>query len=65
MTEQEKLAFELEIREKIAEEKRAKQREYMKAWRKKNSEYVKKYDRARRARMKMCSKEVSNDEQRD
>lgn len=64
MTEQEKLAFELEIREKIAEEKRVKQREYMKAWRKKNSEYVKKYDRARRARKKMC-KEVSNDEQRD
>lgn len=54
MTEQEKLAFELEIREKIAEEKRAKQREYMKAWRKKNSEYVKKYDCARRARMKIC-----------
>lgn len=62
MTEQEKLAFELEIREKIAEEKRAKQREYMKAWRKKNSEYVKSYDRARRARKKMCG-EVRTDEQ--
>lgn len=35
MTEQEKLAFELEIRQKAAEENRARQREYNARWRKK------------------------------
>lgn len=65
MTEQEKLAFELEIRKKVAEENRAKQRESKAKWREKNREYLRNYERARRARMKMCSKEVSNDEQRD
>lgn len=65
MTEQEKLAFELEIRKKVAEENRAKQRESKAKWREKNREYLRNYERARRARMKMCCKEVSNNEQRD
>ena len=39
MTEQEKLAFELEIRQKVAEENRAKQRESKARWREKNREY--------------------------
>lgn len=62
MTEQEKLAFELEIREKIAEENRAKRRESKARWREKNREYLRNYARAYRARKKMCG-EVRTDEQ--
>lgn len=41
MNEQEKTAFELEIRQKIADEERAKQRSYKAEWRKKNPDKVK------------------------
>lgn len=61
MTEQEKLAFELEIRERVAEENRAKRRESKAKWREKNREYLRNYERARRARKKMCG-EVKTDE---
>ncbi len=64
MTEQEKLAIEHEIRQRVAEENRAKQREYNARWREKNREYLRNYERARRARKKMC-KEVSEDERND
>lgn len=64
MTEQEKLAFELEIRKKVAEENRAKQREAKAKWREKNREYLRNYERARRARIKMC-KEVKEDGRSD
>lgn len=64
MTEQEKLAFELEIRKKVAEENRAKQREAKAKWREKNREYLQNYERARRARIKMC-KEVKEDGRSD
>lgn len=61
MTEQEKLAFELKIREKIAEENRAKRRESKARWREKNREYLRNYARAYRVRKKMCG-EVRTDE---
>lgn len=55
MIEQEKLAFELEIRKKVAEENRAKQREAKARWREKNREYLRNCERARRARTKASS----------
>ena len=48
MTEQEKLAFELEIRQKVAEENRAKQRESKARWREKNREYLRACEHYRR-----------------
>lgn len=54
MTEQERIAFELEIRNKIAEEKRAKQREYKAKWREKNREHIRQYNKAYRVRQKLC-----------
>lgn len=48
MTEQEKLAFELEIRQKVAEENRAKQRESKARWREKNREYLRVREQYRR-----------------
>lgn len=48
MTEQEKLAFELAIRQKVAEENRAKQRESKARWREKNREYLRACEHYRR-----------------
>lgn len=60
MTEQEKDAFEKEIREKIAEEKRATQRAYKAEWREKNREHIRHYNRVYWVKQKLC-REVQND----
>lgn len=52
MTEQEKLDFEHEIRDRIAEENRAKQRAYKAKWREQNREHLREYERLRRLRNK-------------
>lgn len=61
MTEQEKIAFENEVREKFIEEQRAKRRAYRAKWREKNREAIRAYDREYR-RKKLC-KEVEHDGQ--
>lgn len=48
MNEQEKAAFEKEIREKIAEENREKNRIYKAKWRERNREHIKNYDKVYR-----------------
>lgn len=53
MTEQEKLAFELEIRQRVAEENRAKQRESKARWREKNREYLRIQEKYRRQSMRV------------
>lgn len=45
MTEQERIAFEKEVREKVAEEQRAKQRAYKAVWREKNRENIRQYNK--------------------
>lgn len=60
MTEQEKYAFEKEIRKKIAEEKRAAQRAYKAEWREKNREHIRQYNKVYRVKQKLCG-EVQND----
>lgn len=64
MTSQEKLAFEQEIRNRIAEENRAKQRAYKAKWRKQNREHLREYERVRRLRKKLCG-EVRTDGQKN
>ena len=64
MTSQEKLAFEQEIRNRIAEENRAKQRVYKAKWRKQNREHLREYERVRRLRKKLCG-EVRTDGQKN
>jgi len=49
MTEQEKIAFELEIRKKVAAERRA----YKAEWREKNREHIRQYNKAYRLRKKL------------
>lgn len=61
MTEQEKITFEEEIRAKIAEEKRVKQRAYKAEWRKKNREHIRQYNKVYRIKKKLCG-EVCHDE---
>lgn len=63
MTNQEKLAFEQEIRDRIAEENRAKQRAYKAKWREQNREHLREYERVRRLRKKLCG-EVRTDGQK-
>lgn len=60
MTNQEKLDFEQEIRDRIAEENRAKQRAYKAKWREQNREHLREYERVRRLRKKLCG-EVRTD----
>lgn len=48
MNEQEKAAFEKEIREKVAEENRAKNRAYIAKWREQKREHIKNYGRVYR-----------------
>ena len=64
MTSQEKLAFEQEIRNRIAEENRAKQRAYKVKWREQNREHLREYERVRRLRKKLCG-EVRTDGQKN
>ena len=64
MTDQEKLAFEQEIRNRIAEENRAKQRAYKAMWRGRNREHLREYERVRRLRKKLCG-EVRTDGQKN
>lgn len=64
MTDQEKLAFEQEIRNRIAEENRAKQRAYKAKWRGRNREHLREYERVRRLRKKLCG-EVRTDGQKN
>lgn len=64
MTTQEKLAFEQEIRDRIAEENRAKQRAYKTIWRERNREHLREYERVRRLRKKLCG-EVRTDGQKN
>lgn len=52
MTEQERIAFEKEVREKVAEEQRAKQRAYKAVWREKNRENIRQYNKDWRMRRK-------------
>lgn len=61
MGEQEKTAFEMELRAKIAEEQRDKQRAYKAEWRRKNREHIRQYNKAYRIRKKLC-REVQHDE---
>lgn len=60
MTETEKKRFEDEIRAKVAEEQRAKRRAYRAVWREKNREAIRSYDRAYRARKKLCREVEQN-----
>lgn len=53
MGEQERIAMEKEIRERIAEEKRAKQRAYKAEWRAKNREHICQYNKIYRMRTKL------------
>lgn len=62
MTEQERTAFEKEIRDKIAEEKRAAQRAYKAKWREKNREHIRQYNKVYRVKQKLC-KGVEQNEQ--
>lgn len=62
MTEQEKAAFEKEIREKIAEEKRATQREYKAEWREKNREHIRQYNKVYHVKKKLCGEVVKHGE---
>lgn len=64
MTSQEKLAFEQEIRNRIAEKNRAKQRAYKAKWREQNREHLREYERVRRLRKKLCG-EVRTDGQKN
>ena len=64
MTDQEKLAFEQEIRNRISEENRAKQRAYKAKWRGRNREHLREYERVRRLRKKLCG-EVRTDGQKN
>lgn len=64
MTTQEKLTFEQEIRDRIAEENRAKQRAYKTIWRERNREHLREYERVRRLRKKLCG-EVRTDGQKN
>lgn len=57
MTEQEKAAFEQEVREKVHAEQVAKARKYKSEWRAKNREHLRQYEQLYRLRKKMC-KEV-------
>ena len=61
MTEQEKIAFENEIRQKVVEEQRA----YRAKWREKNREQIRNYDRAYRKRKKKLNEEGKKHEQHD
>ena len=61
MGEQEKIAFEEELRAKIAEENRLRERERKRKWREENREHIRQYDRAYRMMKKMC-REVKSDE---
>ena len=57
MTEQEKKDFEREVREQIAAEKRAAKA----AWRKKNREHIRQYDKIYRLKKKMCGKAIRDE----
>lgn len=58
MTEQEKNAFEKEIREKVAAERRA----YKAEWREKNREHIRQYNKVYRIRKKLCGEVERNGE---
>lgn len=62
MTENEKTAFEEEIRAKIAEENRKKQREYKSEWREKNREHIRQYNKVYNVRKKLCGEVERNGE---
>lgn len=61
MNEQEKLAFEKELREKIADENLKKQRERKAAWREKNREHIRQYDKIYRMRKKLMREVTSHE----
>ncbi len=58
MTEQEKKEFEAEIRAKVAEEHRA----YKAAWREKNREHIRQYNRIYNAKKKLCGRSLRDGE---
>lgn len=65
MDETEKLALENELREKIAEENRAKQRAYKAEWREKNREHIRQYNKVYRTKKKLCREVSTNEDQCD
>lgn len=54
MNEQEKIAFEMELRNKIEEEQRAKERARKAKWREKNRKHIREYNKVYRIRRKLC-----------
>lgn len=61
MADFDKNAFEQQIRAKIADEQRAKQRAYKAQWREKNREHIRQYNRAYRVRKKLCGGAMRNE----
>lgn len=65
MNEQEKALFEKQLREKIVTEQREKERARKAAWRERNREHIRQYDRVYRLKKKLYKEGRENDEQRD
>lgn len=54
MSEQEKALFKQQLREEIEAERREAERIKKQAWRDRNREHIRQYDRAYRLRRKLC-----------